>query len=195
MMRTSIDSDLLTRQQLEALFILNDGEWYDRKDIHKKMGFKKFDYSIISERIIKPLEVKGIIEQEGREGTRRLFARIKKDIDLLLLMNLRDSYQILWTRAHERKDDKREKLYQKAYEMFDSLYQSHEVIIGTSVSLSPGQAELYKLACKIEKYCKSHEQAVVAACIARPDLYKEHQEWQIKYGPKGSRLMEELPKQ
>jgi hypothetical protein len=74
--------------------------------------------------------------------------------------------------------------------MFDRLYQSHEMIGGTSVSLSPGQAELYKLVGKIEKYCKSHEQAVVVACIARPDLYNAHQAWQIEYGPKGRRLMD-----
>ena len=80
-MRMSIDCDLLTGQQLEALSFLRDEEWHDRKYIHNKMGFKKYDYSIISERIIKPLEAKGIVEQEERPGTRKKFVRIRKDLD------------------------------------------------------------------------------------------------------------------
>lgn len=81
-MRTSINSDFLTELQLVALdILLKDGEWHDRKDIHKKIGFKKFSYSIISERIIKPLEKKGIVEQEERPGTKKKFIRIKRDLD------------------------------------------------------------------------------------------------------------------
>jgi hypothetical protein len=95
MMRTPIDIDLLTGQQLEALHILHDGEWRDRKYIHNKMKFKKFAYSIISERIIKPLEAKGIVEQEDRpteDGARRekKVVRIKKDIDEHTLHSLID---------------------------------------------------------------------------------------------------------
>ena len=87
MMRTSIDS-YLTGQQLEALFILRDGEWHDRKYIHSKIGFKKFNYSIISERIIKPLEANGIIEQEERPGTKKKFVRIRKDHDTQTLYKI-----------------------------------------------------------------------------------------------------------
>jgi len=86
MMRTYIDCDLLTGQQLEALCILQDGEWHARRYIHNNMGSKKFHYNNISERIIKPLDAKGIVEQEERpdnEGSRRKkkFVRIKKDLD------------------------------------------------------------------------------------------------------------------
>ena len=87
MMRTSLDS-YLTGQQLEALFILRDGEWHDRRYIHSKIGFKKFNYSIISERIIKPLETKGIIEQEERPGTMKKFVRIRKDHDTQTLYKI-----------------------------------------------------------------------------------------------------------
>ena len=80
-MRMSINSDLLTEQQIKALSFLHDGKWHDRKYIHNKMGFKKYDYSIISERIIKPLVSRGIVEQEERPGTKKKFARIRKDLD------------------------------------------------------------------------------------------------------------------
>lgn len=198
MMRTLDDIDLLTAQQLEFLCAISDGGWYDRKSIRKKMGMKKLIPSILSERVIKPLEAKGIIEQEERplkDGSRKMkkVTRIREDIDLLLLMNLRDSYQTLLKNSNEKQDKRGEMLYQKAYEALDNLCQSHFVIGGTSLSLSPGEAELYRIAHKIEKYCKTYEQAIAAACIARPDLYKEHQEWQSKYGPKGRRLPEVDP--
>ncbi|GEM_PF-3008134 len=193
MVRTLDDIDLLTTQQLEFLCAISDGEWHDRKFIREKMGMKKLIPSILSERIIKPLEAKGIIEQEERpvkEGSKKMkkCARIRKEINLLLLMDLRDSYQTLLKNSKEKQDKIGEMLYQRAFEALDNLYQSHIMIEGTTLSLSPGQAELYRIAHKIEKYCKTREQAILAACVARPDLYKEHQSWQADYGPRGKRL-------
>lgn len=81
MVQMSANGDLLTEQQLNALLILQDGEWHDRRDIHSKLRFKKYNYSIISERIIKPLEEIGLIEQEERPGTKKKFVRIRIDLD------------------------------------------------------------------------------------------------------------------
>jgi hypothetical protein len=135
MMRTPIDIDLLTGQQLEALHILNDGEWRDRTYIHNKIGFKKFDYSIISERIIKPLEAKGIVEQEGRpteDGARRekKFVRIKSDVDprqfhelirqsALFMIN---KYRVQKKRSMEQKKNLKRGVKKDAADIYEKMY-------------------------------------------------------------------------
>ncbi|OPX77811.1 MAG: hypothetical protein A4E45_01755 [Methanosaeta sp. PtaB.Bin039] len=85
MLRTLNDSDLLTGQQLVFLDSLADGEWHDRKFIRGKMKLKKLIPSILSERIIKPMEEKGLVEQEEvpvREGSRKMkkLVRLRKDV-------------------------------------------------------------------------------------------------------------------
>lgn len=136
------------------------------------MGLKTYNPSILPERIIEPLESMGLVEQEKRpekEGSRKkiVFVRIKKYPDLLLLMNLKDLYQ-----EGER-----------AYNIFDQLCKSHEEHVGTSMSYSPAEKELFEIAERIEQYCKTPAMAFVVACVARPDLYEEHKLWDRAYSP------------
>lgn len=102
MMRTSQDSDYLegiklTGQQLVFLNALTDGKWaqeeidgwapradkwYERSEIKKKIGLKHS--SILSERIITPLESAEIVEQMElpiKEGWKKMkkVVRIRKD--------------------------------------------------------------------------------------------------------------------
>lgn len=107
-MRTSKDIDYsddanLTGQQLVFLNALTDGKWareksegwspssdkwYERSEIRKKMGLKTFTPSILSERIIKPLELTGIVEQKvGRKKTMKV-VRIRKEFGELRLHSL-----------------------------------------------------------------------------------------------------------
>lgn len=108
MVRMSANSGLLTEQQLNALLILQDGEWHDRRDIHSKLRFKKYNYSIISERIIKPFEEIGLIEQEERPKTKKKFVRIRTDLGD---QGLQELYSLMMFSASElvlkyRKKDK-----------------------------------------------------------------------------------------
>jgi hypothetical protein len=73
----------LTDQQLECLWVLNDGNWHDHREIG--MHIKKFIPSNLSGRIIGPLEKRGLIEQEERpikDGSRKMkkFVRVRKDL-------------------------------------------------------------------------------------------------------------------
>ena len=87
LMQTTVPDSLapgLTDQQLECLWVLNDGNWHDHRNIG--MHSKIFIPSNITGRIIRPLENRGIVEQEDRpikEGSRKpkKFVRIRQDAD------------------------------------------------------------------------------------------------------------------
>ncbi len=49
--------------------------------------------------------------------------------------------------------------------------------LGASEQWSSAQVEIYRIAEEIADYCLSHEAAVSAAIIARPDLYTAHDKW------------------
>lgn len=86
-MKTSVPDSLgpgLTDKQLESLYLLMDGNWHDHAEISRKT--RTFIPANISGRIVRPLEDRGIIEQEERsvkEGSKKVkkFVRIRKDVD------------------------------------------------------------------------------------------------------------------
>lgn len=81
----------LTDKQIECLHILQDENWHDHKEIGRET--KTYIDENISGRIIKPLERRGIVEQEERpenEGSRKMkkFVRMRTDIDAQSLHRL-----------------------------------------------------------------------------------------------------------
>lgn len=197
-----VEKDIFTPHQVTLLSALLDGDWHDRDYIRKKLNLKKLSRSIISARILKPLEELGLIEQEEmlppkekgklQNKRKKKYVRMRKNPDLLFLMTKRDLYQDLYERAKIKKDEKKETLYKTAYDIIDKLCQSHEEHQGTSVSLSPAQVKINQIADSILGHCKSLEHACMAVCIARPDLYEEHVKWQREYAPRQqSRLVDQ----
>jgi hypothetical protein len=78
----------LTDKQLECLNILRDGNWHDHREISREL--KSYIPSNISGRMVRPLEKRGIVEQEERtekEGSKRKkkFVRIRREFDEHLL--------------------------------------------------------------------------------------------------------------
>jgi len=146
-MRTSIDSDYLggkslTGQQLVFLNALTDGKWareeseewappaakwYERREIRKKIGLKTFNPSILSERIITPLESDGIVEQaRGRKKTIKV-VRIRKDIDEQWLHKLviQSTLPLIYKPGKRTKSedtiDIYEGMYKKSHKALDRL--------------------------------------------------------------------------
>lgn len=48
---------------------------------------------------------------------------------------------------------------------------------GAMEQWSPAQSEIYRIAAEIDEYCLTHESAVCAVLVARPDLYAAHDKW------------------
>lgn len=90
-MKTSVPDSLapgLTDKQLESLYLLMDGNWHDHAEISRKT--RTFIPANISGRIVRPLEDRGIVEQEERpikNGSKKTkkFVRIRPDIDAHML--------------------------------------------------------------------------------------------------------------
>jgi len=179
----------LTDYQIECLCLLLDGEWHDRDEIRQKLQFKLISSkSNITNRIINPLKKRGLIEQENRpikDGFKKMksFTRIKTDIDLCYIMDLRDLYKDLYNIAVHDRDQYMEPIYKKAYRTFDLICLSHEMRAGPSVSFSPAEHKLFEIAKKIERYCKTPEKALAAAYEANEELQKENREWTRLYSP------------
>ena len=148
-MRTLEDSDYrgglnLTGQQLVFLNALTDrkwaqkeseewaplaDKWYDRSEIRKKMGLKIFNPSILSERIITPLESAGIVEQMElpvKEGWKKMkkVVRIRKNVDKRLLHELviRSALNSMRKRTGDESTTKiYEGMYKKSWKVLDYL--------------------------------------------------------------------------
>ena len=182
-----------TPHQIDLLGAILDGKLHDREYIRTELNLRSLSRSNISERILKPLEELGLVEQiemlppkkkGGQNKRKRKYFRLVRNPDLLFLMIERDFYQDLYEKAKIKKDGKKETQYKAAYEIIDKLCQSHEEHQGTSISLSPAQMKIHQIADSILDHCKSREHAIMAVCIASPDLYEEHVKWQREYAPR-----------
>lgn len=122
MMRTLEHTDnqenKLTHHQVVTIGALLDGNWHDREYVREELGLKTLSRSIISERILKPLEKMHLIEQKemlpknATEGKRkRKFVRIGKDIDehrlhMLIFTSANDAFCKYRGRADKMRDCK-----------------------------------------------------------------------------------------